>query len=134
MVLADVGLAELILTAGWLFFLFMFVWLFVSIVADLFRDRETSGWGKAGWILLLVVMPLLGSLIYLIARGRSMTERTVAAQMQTKAEVDQYVRETAGTAASPSQEISRLVDLRQTGVISETEFERLKERVLVDSR
>lgn len=134
MVLADVGLAELILTAGWLFFLFMFVWLFVSIVADLFRDRETSGWGKAGWILLLVVMPLLGSLIYLIARGRSMTERTVAAQMQTKAEVDQYVRETAGTTASPSQEISRLVDLRQTGVISETEFERLKERVLVDSR
>lgn len=134
MVLADVGLAELILTAGWLFFLFMFVWLFVSIVADLFRDRETSGWGKAGWILLLVVMPLLGSLIYLIARGRSMTERTIAAQMRTKAEVDQYVRETAGTAASPSQEITRLVDLRQTGVISDAEFERLKERVLVDSR
>lgn len=134
MVLADVGLGDLILTTLWLFFLFMFVWLFVSLVADLFRDHEISGWAKAGWIVLLVVAPFLGALVYLIVRGRGMTERSVEAQTRARRDFDEYVRQTAGATPSATQEISRLVDLRQTGAISEAEFERLKEKVLVNSR
>ena len=69
MVIAEVGFAELFWTMLWFFFLFMFIWLFVALVSDLFRDHELSGVAKAIWIVVLVLFPFLGSLIYLIVRA-----------------------------------------------------------------
>ena len=75
MLIADVGLAELLWTTLWLFFLFMFIWIFVILISDIFRDHELSGWAKALWILLLIIFPLIGSLIYIIVRGPGMAKR-----------------------------------------------------------
>jgi Phospholipase_D-nuclease N-terminal len=78
MVLADVGLGQLIWTTLFIFMLVMFLWVFILAVRDLFRDRELSGWAKAGWLVALIFFPLLGSLVYLIARGGWVTEDSAA--------------------------------------------------------
>jgi hypothetical protein len=69
MVLADVGVGQLIWTTLFLFMLAAIVWVFIVVVRDLFRDRELSGWAKAGWLVALILFPLLGSLVYIIVRG-----------------------------------------------------------------
>ena len=131
MILADVGLAELFWTVLWLFFLFMFIWVFVALVSDLFRDHSLSGWAKAGWVILLVVFPLLGSLIYLIVRGKGMAERSAAAQAQAQAQFESYVRQTAGSTGNSSvDDLARLAELRSNGHLSDTEYETMKARIV----
>ena len=131
MLLADVGLADLIWTSIWIFFLIMFIWLFIAIVSDLFRDHEVSGWGKAVWVVALIVFPLLGSLAYLIIRGQGMAARSAAQARQAQADVDSYIRTTAAsTGAGPVDDLSRLAQLRASGTITDTEFEALKTRVV----
>jgi hypothetical protein len=130
MILADVHLSDLILTTLWLFFLFMFIWVFIVIVSDLFRDHSLSGWAKAIWIVALILFPLIGSLVYLIARGPSMAERSAREQEQARAQFDSYVREAAGSSGSPAvDDLSRLAALRDNGTITEAEFESMKSRV-----
>jgi putative oligomerization/nucleic acid binding protein/phospholipase D-like protein len=131
MILADVGLAELFWTVLWLFFLFMFIWVFVALVSDLFRDHTLSGWAKAGWIILLVLFPLVGSLIYLIVRGKGMTERSIAAQQQAQAQFDSYVRQAAGPSGNSSvDDLARLAELRSNGHLSDAEYETMKARIV----
>jgi hypothetical protein len=113
MVFAEVGFAELFWTVLWLFFVFTFIWVFVALVSDLFRDHELSGWAKAAWILGLVLFPLLGSLVYIIVRGQGMADRSVRAQQAARTELDSYIRSTAAwpscaaTARSPTPSSSR---------------------------
>jgi hypothetical protein len=128
MLIADVGLAELLWTTLWLFFLFMFIWIFVMLIADIFRDHELSGWGKAGWILLLIILPLIGSLIYIIVRGPSMAERSAKQAAEAQAQMDDYIRQTV--ALGPAAELTRLATLRDAGTISEDEFQSMKAKVV----
>ena len=131
MLFADVGLADLIWTSIWIFFLIMFIWLFIAIVSDLFRDHEMSGGGKALWVVALIVFPLLGSLAYLLIRGQGMAARSAAQARQAQADVDSYIRTTAASSgAGPVDDLSRLAQLRATGTITDTEFEALKSRVV----
>ena len=131
MMLADVGFAELFWTMLWLFFLFMFIWVFVALVSDIFRDHELSGWGKAAWIVLLILFPLVGSLIYLIVRGKGMTERSVRAQRQAQAQFDSYVREAAGSTGNRQvDDLARLAELRAGGHITDAEYETMKARIV----
>ena len=131
MILADVGLAELFWTVLWLFFLFMFIWVFVALVSDIFRDHELSGWGKAAWLVLLIVFPLVGSLIYLIVRGKSMAERSAAAQKHAQAEFDSYVRQAASSSGDSSvDDLARLAELRSNGHLSDEEYETMKSRIV----
>ena len=131
MVIAEVGFAELFWTVLWLFFLFMFIWVFVALVSDLFRDHELSGWAKAAWILALVVFPLLGSLVYIIVRGGGMAERSARQAQAARAEFDSYIRSAAAsTGTAPVDDLTRLNDLRASGTISADEFETLKSRVV----
>jgi hypothetical protein len=130
MVFADVDLGDLIWTTIWVFFLIMFIWLFIAIVSDLFRDHELSGWAKAIWVVGLIVFPLLGSLVYLIVRGEGMAKRSAAQQRMAQQELDSYIRTTAATSGSgPVDDLSRLADLRNSGVISDAEFETMKARI-----
>src|SRR5690606_14640314 len=108
---------------------FMFVTFLLvlfQIVGDLFADKDLSGGGKALWIIALILFPLLGSLVYLIVRGRAMPERRVAAVAAAKAETEEYIRGVAAAPASPTEEISQAHALLQAGAIDQTEFERLK--------
>ena len=131
MILADVGLAELFWTVLWLFFLFMFIWVFVALVSDIFRDHELSGWDKAAWLVLLIVFPLVGSLIYLIVRGKSMAERSAVAQKHAQAEFDSYIRQAASSSGDSSvDDLARLAELRSNGHLSDEEYETMKSRIV----
>jgi hypothetical protein len=133
MLIADVGLAELLWTTLWIFFLFMFIWVFVILITDIFRDHELSGWAKALWILLLIIFPLIGSLIYIIVRGPSMAERRAKEASEAKAQFDAYVRDAAASSpggGGPADDISRLAALRDSGTITEEEFQSMKARVV----
>ena len=108
--------------------LFLLMTLF-SIIVDLFRDRELSGGAKAGWFILLLVLPLLGALAYLIVRGQGMAERAQKQQQAAKSEFDSYVKEAAGT-GGPAQEIASAKSLLDSGAISAEEFAALKAKAL----
>ncbi|HEX5762946.1 MAG TPA: SHOCT domain-containing protein [Solirubrobacterales bacterium] len=111
------------------FFLFVaWFWILIAVVGDLFRDHETSGWGKAAWVFVLLIMPFLGTLIYLIARGDGMRERTIRAQEDAKGQLDSYIREQAH--GSPADELHKLNELKEKGALSSEEFERAKVKLL----
>jgi hypothetical protein len=132
MLIAEVGIAELLWWTIELFFLFMFIWIFVILIADIFRDHELSGWGKAGWILLLIIVPLIGSLIYIIVRGPSMAERSEKQAAAAQAQVDDYIRDTVAV-GGPAAELTRLATLRDNGTISEEEFQTMKAKVVASA-
>jgi hypothetical protein len=101
-----------------------------AIISDLFRDRETSGVMKAVWIVALIFLPLITSLVYLIVRGRSMTERSAASAEAMKAQQDAYIREVAAK-STPADQIAQARAMLDAGVITESEYTRLKEKALV---
>ncbi|WP_327147266.1 SHOCT domain-containing protein [Nocardia sp. NBC_01329] len=102
--------------------------LLFYILGDLFRDKQTSGWVKAIWVVLLIVLPLLASLVYLIVRGRGMTERSAAEAEQVEAAQKKYIQHTAGT--NPAAQIADAKRLLAEGTITESEFERLKAKAM----
>jgi Phospholipase_D-nuclease N-terminal/Short C-terminal domain len=106
------------------FFWVMFFWMFISVFSDIFRRDDLSGWGKAGWIFLIFVLPFLGILIYMIARPK-MTEQ----DQRMLAEAQEKRRRLEGYSAA--DEISKLVSLRESGQISAEEFERLKAQAML---
>lgn len=122
---------DVVLSIFWFMILFTWIWLLIAILGDIFRDHELSGWGKALWTLFLVVLPWLGALVYLIARGRSMNERAAAKARQSEEAFGRYVRDAAATGgASTADEIAKLVALRDRGTLSAEEFQQAKSAVL----
>jgi hypothetical protein len=118
----DWNFGEVLLAMLAFFFWMTFIWMFIAVFSDIFRRRDLSGWGKAGWIFVVCVLPLLGILIYMVTRP-PMTER----------ELRQAQRGYAGGGAdytSPADEISKLSRLQEEGKISPAEYEELKVRVL----
>ena len=89
---ADISFGELLLIALEIFFFVIWIWILITILSDLFRDHELSGWAKAAWVLFLVFIPFLTALIYLIARGSGMRDSTIKAQAEAKQHFDEYVR------------------------------------------
>ena len=114
------------------FFLLMaYLMVLFQIIGDLFRDHETSGLIKAVWIFFLIILPIITSLLYLIVRGRSMTERSVSAAQTAQKDTEAYIRQVSGGGgASATEEISRAKGLLDSGTISAEEFERLKAKAL----
>jgi len=129
MLIAEFTLGDALLTVLEIFFLVIYFWILIAIIGDLFRDHEMSGWGKAGWVLVLLIVPFLGMLIYLIARGEGMRERTTREQADMRRHMDAYIREAAG-GASPVDELAKLNDLKERGAISEAEFIQAKAKLL----
>ena len=111
MLIADYSLGDALLTVLEVFLLVAWFWILITVIGDLFRDHQISGWAKAAWVLLLIIVPFLGTLIYLIARGEGMRERAVKEQADMQKHMDAYIRETAG--GSPVNELQRLSDLKQ---------------------
>ncbi|GAY10036.1 SHOCT domain-containing protein [Pseudonocardia sp. N23] len=123
---------DIVLSIGWFMILFTWVWMLIAIFGDILRDHELSGWAKALWTLFLVVLPWVGALAYLIARGRSMNERARARARHQEEAFDQYVRQTVATsgASSTAEEIAKLADLRDRGAITAEEFQQAKTKAL----
>jgi hypothetical protein len=104
-------------------------WILITVFIDIFRSKDLNGWGKALWFLFVLLIPLIGVLVYLIVRGGSMQERSVRESQQQEREFRSYVQEAAGSGTSADQ-LSKLADLRDRGVISAEEFDREKAKVL----
>jgi hypothetical protein len=104
-------------------------WLLITVFSDLFRRHDVSGWGKAGWILLVVVLPYLGVFIYLIAQGQHMAERRAADMKASRAAFDDYVRDVAA-GDGPTDQIAKAKQLLDSGAIDANEFEQIKRKAL----
>jgi hypothetical protein len=128
LLIADYGLGDALLTVLEIFLLVAWFWILITVLGDLFRDHETSGWAKAAWVFFLIFLPFLGVLIYLIARGEGMRDRAVRQHADARKQMDAYIRDAAGT--SPADELHKLSDLRDRGAISDAEFERAKAKLL----
>jgi type VI protein secretion system component VasK len=122
-------LLDLFFTMLWFFLFVAWIWLLISVYADVFRSDDLGGWGKAFWVLFVLMLPYLGVLIYLIARGGKMQERSVAQAQQAQRATESYIREVAG-ASSAADELTKLGHLREQGVLSPTEFEAQKVKLL----
>jgi hypothetical protein len=114
----------------WFFLFFAWIWLLISLFADIFRSDDLSGWGKAGWTIFIVILPLLGALIYLVARGKSMTERTVKQAAYQEKAMRAYVQDVASSGSSVADEIAKLAALRDQGVLTADEFNAQKAALL----
>jgi hypothetical protein len=118
--------------AIWLIFVtFLFIsvlMMLFSVIVDLFRDDSLSGWGKAGWIIVLILLPFLGLLIYVISRGQGMTERAFKQQAETRESFDAYVRTVSG--GGPASELEKANALHTAGKLSDEEFAALKAKIL----
>jgi putative oligomerization/nucleic acid binding protein/phospholipase D-like protein len=104
------------------------IWLLILCFSDIFR-RDLSGWGKAAWVVFLIILPFLGVLIYLIAEGKAMTERRVQDAQASQAQFDQYVKSVASDSGSAGQ-IAKAKELLDSGAITQQEFEALKAKAL----
>jgi Phospholipase_D-nuclease N-terminal len=113
----------------WSFFFAMYLMVLFQIIRDLFRDRDLSGGLKALWIIALVLAPLLSAVIYLIARGRRMAERQARDMAEARATTDGYIRSVSGRGGSADQ-IASAKELLDSRVITQAEFDRLKEKAL----
>lgn len=114
----------------WAFAFIAYLFAIFAIIGDLFRDHKLNGWWKALWIIFLIFLPFLTALVYLIARGKGMAERSAAAAAQAQRATDDYIRSAAGTAASPSEEIAKAKALLDSGAITQAEFDSLKAKAL----
>jgi hypothetical protein len=127
-------LLDAFLTMLWFFLWVLWLFLLFRVVVDIFRDDRLSGWAKAGWLIFTLVLPYVGVLVYLIARGSGMGLRAQEDAKRSKQEFDDYIRETAGTAATEaptqSEQLSRLAQLKADGTLTSEEFERAKTRLL----
>lgn len=121
---------DVLLWSFWFFIWIAALMVWFRCLFDLFGDHTLSGWGKAGWALLLVFVPWFGALIYLIARGRSMTERQMAALKQQKEAQDEYIQQITGKMAGPADQIADAKALLDSGAIDQPEFQALKAKAL----
>jgi heme/copper-type cytochrome/quinol oxidase subunit 2 len=110
------------------FFFLAYLMVLFQVIADLFRDRELSGWWKALWMVFLIFLPVLTAFVYLIARGRGMARRQSELVVQARSETENYIREVATTA--PADQIASAKALLDVGTITPGEYERLKAKAL----
>jgi ABC-type multidrug transport system fused ATPase/permease subunit len=114
----------------WFFLFFIWIWILISIIADIFRSHDLGGFAKAIWLLFIIFLPLIGVLVYLIARGHSMQDRAVQRAAQSQAQFDDYVRQTASGGKSTADELSDLAKLKESGAITDDDYEKAKAKIL----
>jgi uncharacterized membrane protein len=127
----DYPLVDLLWTFVVFFALLVYFWLLITVFADLFRRHDVSGWAKTAWVLFVLVVPLIGSLCYLVSQGRAMADRDTRQAREAKQQTDEYIRSVVAPGYRGVDEIARAKQLLDSGAISQEEFEQLKRRALV---
>jgi Short C-terminal domain/Phospholipase_D-nuclease N-terminal len=130
MLAAEFGTGQVFWSMLWFFLFFIWIWLLIVVFGDIFRSDDLSGWGKALWCIFIILVPYLGVFVYLIARGHKMQEHSIKEAQAQDAAMRQYVQNVAGSGGSAADEIARLADLRDRGVISEAEFQQAKAKAI----
>lgn len=130
----DYPLLDVFLTMLYLFLWVMWFFLLFKVITDIFRDHSLSGWAKAGWLILVILLPYIGVFIYLIARGRSMGQRDIQQARDQEAAFKTYVRQAAGSegegAPSHVADLAKLAQMKDKGDLSEAEYEQAKAKLL----
>jgi type VI protein secretion system component VasK len=127
---SDFGTGQVFLSMLWFFLFFIWIWLLIVVFSDIFRSHDIGGLAKAIWVIAIIILPYLGVLIYLIARGHKMAEHAQEAAAAQDAAAKQYIQSAAGTTKSTAEEIAHLNDLKNQGVLSDAEFEAAKAKAL----
>ena len=122
------GVGEVVWAMLWFTCLFIWIWLAISVFIDIFRSPDMGGVHKAIWVVAIFIVPLLGVLAYLIVRGGKMNQHAIEAAKAQDAAMQNYIRNAAGT--TPADELHRLADLKDRGVIDQAEFDKLKGKVI----
>jgi type VI protein secretion system component VasK len=131
MIAAEWGAGQVFWSMLWFFMFFIWIWLLIIVFGDIFRSQDLSGWAKALWVIFVIVLPYLGVFVYLIARGKRMSEHAVQAAQAQDAAARQYIQSAVGTnGTSAADELAKLADLKAKGVIDDAEFARLKAKAL----
>jgi hypothetical protein len=117
---------DILIITAWL----IFFWIAITVLIDVFRRHDIGGWTKAFWVIFVVILPWIGVLVYLIVNHTGMAERRYSEAAQAQSQFDNYVRQTAGTAASPTTEIARAKELLDSGAITQAEFDAIKAKAL----
>ncbi len=132
MVVADIRLFDILFSMFWFFLFVAWIWLLISVYIDIFRSSDLSGIAKAGWVVLVFVLPLIGVLIYLIARGDKMQQHSADQAKAHEEAFKTYVQQAAGGSGgvSTADELAKLPSLRDSGVITDAEFEAQKAKHL----
>lgn len=123
-------LFDAFLTIFWLFIWIMWIFLLIRIISDVFRSHDLTGAGKAGWTLVLIAFPLVGVLVYLLVRGNGLHERENRQVQANEDAMRHYLNRMGGPGASTADELTRLAELRDRGVLTEEEFQREKAKLL----
>ncbi|MEV8092772.1 SHOCT domain-containing protein [Kitasatospora sp. NPDC085879] len=132
----DYPLLNLFWTMLELFVFILWFFLLFKIITDIFRSKDMGGWGKAGWTIFVILLPLIGVLVYLIARGGSMAERDLEQAQRTDEAFQAYVRRATaeggggGSGQSHADQLTKLAELKTSGAISEEEFQKAKAKLL----
>ena len=122
------GLGEVLWAMLYFTCFFIWIWLAISVFVDIFRSPDMGGIHKAIWVVAIFIVPLLGVLAYLIVRGGKMNQHAIEAAKAQDAAMQNYIRNAAGT--TPADELHRLADLKDRGVIDQAEFDKLKGKVI----
>jgi hypothetical protein len=131
MLATDYPLLDFFLTMLYFFLFIIWIWLLIMVFMDIFRSHDMGGFPKALWVIFIIILPFLGVLVYLIARGGKMHERQAAEAARQQKAFDEYVRETAGTSGGDSaSQLAQLADLKSKGVLTDAEFEAQKAKIL----
>jgi Short C-terminal domain/Phospholipase_D-nuclease N-terminal len=126
----EFGTGQVLWSMLWFFMFFIWIWLLITVFADIFRSHDLGGFAKAIWVIFVIFIPYLGVFVYLIARGHKMHDHAVEAAQAQDAANRAYIQQAAGTAPSSADELDRLADLKSRGVIDDAEFQRLKAKAI----
>jgi ABC-type multidrug transport system fused ATPase/permease subunit len=129
-VLAEFAVGQVFWSMVWFTLFFIWIWLLITVFADIFRSPDMGGGAKALWTIFVIVLPYLGVFVYLIARGHKMQEHSRAEAEAQEFATREYIHNVAGTGRSAADEIERLADLKAKGVITEAEFQAAKAKAL----
>src|SRR5437868_1011216 len=129
MLASQFGTGQVFCAMLYFFLFFIWIWLRISVFGDIFRSRDLSGGGKAGWSIFVIVMPYLGVFVYLIARGKKMGEHALEQAQAQDAAFRSYVKEAASSAPSDVDQLAKLAQLHDQGVIDDGEYARMKAKV-----
>jgi hypothetical protein len=127
MIFAEWQVGQFLWSMLWFTLFFLWIWVVIMVFADIFRSPDLGGWAKAAWTLFVIFIPWLGVLAYLIARGGKMTEHRMQQYQQADQAMQSYIRTTVAT---PADDLGKLAELHDRGVIDDTEYESMRQRLV----
>ena len=127
---AEWGVGQVFWSILWFTLFFIWIWLLITVFADIFRSHDMGGLAKTLWVLFVIIVPYLGVLVYFIARGHKMSEHAIADAKAHDDATRQYIQQVTGSGTSSADELAKLHDLKSKGAITDAEYEQAKAKVL----